>query len=88
MKYIKQALTILGITTLLGGLTVKVYAQSAQPNIEKSPTERTSLQQFYNQGVQKLAQGNFNGAVEDFDKILQLNPKYYEGSTARKYSGL
>ncbi len=83
MKYIKQLITILGISTLLGGIPATVYAQAPLPRVQKIPVDKTSLQQFYNQGVQKLAQGNFNGAVEDFDKVLQLNPRYYEGYCLR-----
>lgn len=83
MKYINQVITILGISTLLSGIAAAVYAQAPLLPIEKSRAEKSNLQQFYNQGVQKLAQGNFNGAVEDFDKVLQLNPRYYEGYCLR-----
>jgi Flp pilus assembly protein TadD len=55
-----------------------VYAQAPQPRIEQQ-----SLQQSYNQGVKKLAQGNFNGAVKDFDQVVQLNPRYAEAYCLR-----
>jgi tetratricopeptide (TPR) repeat protein len=33
--------------------------------------------------VQKLKQGNFRGAIEDFNSVVQLNPRYYEGYCLR-----
>ena len=36
-----------------------------------------NFQEYYNQGVQKLKQGNFRGAIADFDFVVRLNPKYY-----------
>jgi outer membrane protein assembly factor BamD (BamD/ComL family) len=76
MKYIKQVITILGISTLLGAIPATVYAQAPLPRIQRIPVDKTSLQQFYNQGVQKLAQGNFNGAIEDFDGSIHFWQKY------------
>lgn len=80
MNYIHSSVAILGITTsVLSGIPVAVLAaQSPQTRIQQ-----TNYQEYYNQGVQKFEQGNFNGAIEDFSRVVQLNPKYYEGFCLR-----
>jgi spermidine/putrescine-binding protein len=56
MKYIKRTIAILGIMSLLGVMPAAVSAREAQ-----IPLKATNFQEYYNQGVQKLEQGNFNG---------------------------
>lgn len=55
-----------------------VYAQEAQ-----IPLKAANFQDYYNQGVQKLEQGNFKGAIADFDSVVRLNPRFYEGFCLR-----
>ncbi|BAZ08507.1 hypothetical protein NIES4071_03120 [Calothrix sp. NIES-4071] len=71
--------SLLAVSILFGVPVVRAVPQPLiQPNIERS-----NLQQYYNQGVKKLASGNFNGAVQDFDKVVQLDPKYAEAYCLR-----
>jgi len=63
----KQTFAILLISSVLGA----------------TPVQAADFQQSYNQGVQKLAQGNFNGAIAEFDKVVQSNPKYSEAYCLR-----
>lgn len=35
-------------------------------------------QEFYNQGLEKVLQGNLEGAIQDFDHALQINPHFAE----------
>ncbi|MEH1916666.1 MAG: hypothetical protein V7L10_20425, partial [Nostoc sp.] len=56
---------ILGITSsVLSGIPVAVHAA------QKAPThiQQMNYQEYYSQGVQKLEQGNFNAAIEDFSR--------------------
>ncbi|MEH1895505.1 MAG: hypothetical protein V7K94_09440 [Nostoc sp.] len=43
------------------------------------PLKGANFQDYYNQGVQKLEQGSFTGAIADFNSVVQLNPQFYEG---------
>lgn len=46
-------------------------------------SEGANFQDYYNQGVQKLEQGSFTGAIADFNSVVQLNPQFYEGFCLR-----
>ena len=78
MNYIHKVIAILGITSVVSGLPAAISAQVPQSRIQQ-----TNFQGYYSQGVQKLNQGNFNGAIEDFNSVVQLNPRYYEGYCLR-----
>ncbi|MEH2122587.1 tetratricopeptide repeat protein [Nostoc sp.] len=86
MNHIKRTIALLGITSVLSVMPA-VYAQEAQ-----IPLNRANFQDYYNQGVQKLEQGNFKGAMSDdkplrvyadFDSVVRLNPRFYEGFCLR-----
>ncbi|MEH2077311.1 MAG: hypothetical protein V7K57_23425 [Nostoc sp.] len=47
------------------------------------PLKRANFQDYYNQGVQKLEQGSFTGAIADFNSVVQQNPQFYEGFCLR-----
>lgn len=66
----KQALTILGIATLLAGVTPAVDAQPKQTLLAQSQTYDLSQQ-----GEDKLKNGDYEGAVKVYNQVLQLNPK-------------
>ena len=78
MNYIHKVITILGITSVVGGLPAAISAQVPQSRIQQ-----TNFQGYYSQGVQKLKQGNFSAAIENFNSVVQLNPRYYEAYCLR-----
>lgn len=78
MNYIKQAIAILGITSVMSGIPAVVHAQTPQ-----TPIKEVTFQEYYKQGVQKLGQGNFSAAIADFDRVVMLNPRFYEGFCLR-----
>ncbi|MEH2242619.1 tetratricopeptide repeat protein [Nostoc sp.] len=86
MNHIKRTIALLGITSVLSVMPA-VYAQEAQILLKAA-----NFQDYYNQGVQKLEQGNFKGAMSDdkplrvyadFDSVVRLNPRFYEGFCLR-----
>lgn len=74
MNFIHRTVAIIGIATVLGGTSQVVRAQPPQTLISQ-----TNAVEFFNQGVDKAQKGNYQGAIEDFNKALQLNPKLIEG---------
>jgi tetratricopeptide (TPR) repeat protein len=81
MKQTYRATAIVGFVALLAGLNSAADAQlSPQPlavsvdgEAQAEPT--ASAVEFYNQGVDKLEAGDYEGAVTDFQQALQLNPE-------------
>ncbi len=66
----KQAITILGIATLLAGVTPAGYAQPKQILLAQSQTYDLSQQ-----GEDLLKNGDYQGAVKVYSQVLQLDPK-------------
>ncbi len=78
----KHAVTILGVATLLAGVTPAVYAQPTQPLLIQGQTYELSQQ-----GESKLRSGDYQGALKAYNQVLQLNPNddtaYVNRGTAR-----
>ncbi len=63
----KHAITIIGIATLLAGMA-PAYAKST-----KAPTAQTSEEDLFQQGEVKMQNEDFKGALDDYNRALQLN---------------
>lgn len=63
----KHSITILVVATLLAGATPAVYAQPTQTLFAQSQVD-LSLQ-----GEAKLESGDYKGAIEAYNQVLQLN---------------
>lgn len=70
MNNIRWSLAIIGIVTVLGGLTPSVYAQPLPTLIAQK-----SADDFYNQGIEKYKARDLKGAIADFTEAIRLNPK-------------
>jgi tetratricopeptide (TPR) repeat protein len=70
MPHLRRIITILGIATVLGGLTPQVLALPAQTIIAQADADT-----LFQQGSEKITAGDYQGAVEAFTKLLELNPK-------------
>jgi len=60
-------------------------AESSVKN-EVSDTENEKFkesQKYYNQGCRKFDNGDYHGAIEEFDKAINLNPQYTKAYTNR-----
>ena len=64
----KHAITMVGIATLLVVIAPAVHAKST-----KTPTAQLSEDDLLQQGEAKMQDGDFKGAVEAYDRVLQLN---------------
>ena len=81
MKSIKTSGIILGMTMTIGGLLFLV-----RPTLAVSPTQQqetvstleNELQNLYQQGLSKIAFGDYQGALSDLDRVILLNPEYVE----------
>lgn len=85
-----KAIAFFGMTTIISGLALSIFAlpaQSrfsvAQSNLENSPqelrasTSRTA-QDFFNQASENYNKGDYTGAIESYTQVLRLDPKYVE----------
>ncbi len=70
MRYIRQTLTILGIVSALGVLAPEVLALPAQTVIAQTDAEA-----LFQQGIDKISAGDYQGAIEALTKVLQSNPE-------------
>lgn len=84
MNLIHRTITILGITTILGGIPLAAFAQPPQ-----SLVSRTNVEDFFYRGVDKVERGNYQGAMVNFDQALRLKPNfaeaYYNRGLARSH---
>lgn len=64
----KHAITILGVATVLAGVTPAVYAQPTQTLLAQSRVLDLSQQ-----GEAKLESGDYKGALEAYNQALQVN---------------
>ena len=78
MNHIKRSLAIAGILSILSVFPSAGWVYGAQPGLQKF-----DFRNYYRQGVENLESGNFKGAIANFDRLVQLNPGYYEGFCLR-----
>jgi len=72
MHHLRRTITILGIASVLGGVTPQVLALPAQTIIAQADADADTL---FQQGSDKITAGDYQGAVEAFTQLLELNPK-------------
>ncbi len=70
MNSIDKAITIVGVTAVLGGLVPAVSAQPPQPS-----TVQSQAVDFLNRGVDKAKRGDHRGAISDYTLAIRANPK-------------
>lgn len=85
MNNIYQAIAILWITTALGGLastasgTIKPSLSIGELSLSKqSDTIPKTAEDFFNRGLDKYDREDYLGAIEDYNRVLQLDPKFIE----------
>jgi tetratricopeptide (TPR) repeat protein len=92
-----RATIILGIVSILGGLVlITIYSRDSRvpqtllPKASVS-TSQISAEGSYVQGTDKVQRGDYQGAIEDYNQVLQINPKdadtYHNRGIARSESG-
>jgi len=69
MKSIYKAVTFLGVIAALSGVPAVVKAQ-----LPPTLTAQNSVEQFFDQGVNKFERGDYSGAIEDFSEAIRLSP--------------
>lgn len=59
-----------------------------QPSVQSTSvaTVELSAQDYYQQGVTKLNQGDFSGAIQDFNQVLQMNNQDATALTCRGFA--
>ena len=69
-----------------GGETVE--KKSAEPSSSSSPASEEADEDLVNRGIEKAKNGDLDGAIADFDRAAELNPKddapYYNRAQARR----
>lgn len=84
MNHVHRITAILGIATLLSaGAVLSVQAQPPQTQI----VQKNDAEGVFREGLNKIEQGDFQGAIDDFTAVLKLNPNvpdaYYFRGLAR-----
>jgi Tfp pilus assembly protein PilF len=64
----KNAITILGVITLLTGFAPDIYAQPTQPSLDLD-----KAYDLFRQGEAKLQSGDYREAIEDYNQVLKLD---------------
>ena len=53
--------------------------------------QSSDAEQYFNRGVHRIELGNFESAISDFDRAIEINPNkskyYYNRSVARQFLG-
>jgi len=62
---IRITIAVTLILILICYTTLPIYAQN-------------SAEEYFISGVEKLASGDYQGAIKEFDKAIEINPKYAE----------
>jgi len=62
---LRITISLLSILILICYTTLPIYAQN-------------SAEEYFISGVEKLASGDYQGAIKEFDRAIEINPKYAE----------
>ncbi|AFY55338.1 tetratricopeptide repeat protein [Rivularia sp. PCC 7116] len=73
-KLISLTLTIATLTTI-NTIIPQIKTQANQPQ-NKPTTTQTKASDWYYQGIIKANQKDYQGAINDFTKAIQMNPQY------------
>lgn len=73
MHNLKRAALIIGIASVLGGLTPVVHAQTTPP-----PSPQVNTEQALQQGLDKIDAGDFQAAIDLLTKVVEANPNEVE----------
>lgn len=74
MQRIRGSIAIFGIVTVLSGLTPMVQPVMAKPILVVQKT----FQEFIRSGLNKYKDGDYKGAIADYDQAILLNPNIPE----------
>jgi tetratricopeptide (TPR) repeat protein len=70
--------------------TTQEIEQTADSNLNKQPslpiTEHLTVEEIDQQGVEKLQKGDFLGAIEAFNQVLELNANYAKALVCRGFA--
>ena len=77
-KTIQRFSSRLGIAMALSGMILACSVQSPPTSSDPGKAENV-----YKQGLEKIKKRDFKGAIEDFDRAVQLNPQYAEAYNNR-----
>jgi Tfp pilus assembly protein PilF len=75
---------ILLIVVLAGCTSTTTSKNTSPPKTTVVPTSQA--QDFYNRGVDLLNEGKYQEAIAEFDKAIQLDPKYAKAYSNRGYA--
>ena len=78
MKPIKILGILLGMTLTFGGSSVFVRSAFAIAS-----TERMNAESLFERGTEKINRGDYQSAITDFDRVIELNPNYIEAYCSR-----
>jgi len=67
---IRITIAVTLVLTLICYTTLPIYAQN-------------SADEYYDSGVEKLDSGDYQGAMKEFDKAVEINPKYVDAYYSR-----
>ncbi len=79
------AILILGIVVFSSKTNATELRQESKLRLAQANRQDTA--KYFNSGIKRLEQGNYRGAIADFTKAIQINPKlvaaYYNRAIAR-----
>ncbi len=91
MKISKITIIILALGAIV--YSSKANATNSSSNTRIKPESNLQLAQaqnaakYFNSGIKRLEQGDYQGAIDDFTKAIEINPKlvgaYYNRAIAR-----
>ena len=78
MKPIKILGILLGMTLTFGGSSVFV-----RPVFAIASTERMNTESLFERGTEKINRGDYQSAIADLDRVIELDPNYIEAYCSR-----
>ena len=86
MKQMKTLGILFGMTLTVGGLSVFVRPALAIASTQQQSavsTERMNLESLFERGTEKINRGDYQSAIADLDRVIELDPNYIEAYCSR-----
>jgi Flp pilus assembly protein TadD len=77
-QYLISSLSFFSVVSILilssSSVNAQPQQQATKSFIAQQPTTPSTTEDFFNRGVEKFQKRDYQGAIEDFNQALRLNP--------------